>query len=421
MSFRFVHTADLHLDSPLRSLALRDPELAALIGDATRRALATIVDLCLEERVDALLIAGDLYDREQTSMKTARFLAGEMDRLHAAGVRVFIARGNHDSDSKITPELTLPPNVTIFGARPESVEFVAGGLDVALHGISFARPQAPESLLPRYRRPVAGAVNIGVMHTSLDGAPGHDVYAPCAAAELHGWGYDYWALGHIHARSAPPGARCVVMPGMPQGRDVNEAGPKTATLVTIDASRRVALAERATSLAEFARVEADLSGAQDWEQAVAAIDRALAGARARAASPHLVARLRLAGATAFAWRLRRDADRLLAEAQRRAAALGRVWIDKIELDVAAPLAQAAASTPFEELRALIREEVAPRPGLREQARALVEKVRDEVPADARGFAGEDEAAFEAFVSALIAESGDEVLARLAGGADGGRD
>ena len=102
MPFRFVHTADVHLDSPLRSLALRDAELAARVGEATRQAFEKIIDLCLDERVDALIIAGDLYDGDQTSMKTALFLAGQLRRLDEAGIRVFIVRGNHDAESRIT-------------------------------------------------------------------------------------------------------------------------------------------------------------------------------------------------------------------------------------------------------------------------------------------------------------------------------
>ena len=66
MPYRFIHAADIHLNSPLRSLALRDPDLADLIGNATRRAFVAIIDLCLNEQVDALLLAGDLYDGEQT-------------------------------------------------------------------------------------------------------------------------------------------------------------------------------------------------------------------------------------------------------------------------------------------------------------------------------------------------------------------
>src|SRR5262245_25190452 len=108
MAYRFVHAADIHLDSPLRSLALRDEALADLIGNATRRAFVRTVDLCLAERVDALLLAGDLYDGEQTSMKTARFLAEQMRRLDEANIQVFAIRGNHDAMSQITAELTLP-------------------------------------------------------------------------------------------------------------------------------------------------------------------------------------------------------------------------------------------------------------------------------------------------------------------------
>src|ERR1700710_2682944 len=152
MPYRFVHAADIHLDSPLRSLALRDPELAALIGNATRRAFVAIVNLCLEEQVDALLLAGDLYDGEQTSMKTARFLAEQLRRLDAAGIKVFIIRGNHDALSKITKELVLPENVHLFGGRADVVEISRdrGERPIAIHGLSFARPQAPESLLVKY-------------------------------------------------------------------------------------------------------------------------------------------------------------------------------------------------------------------------------------------------------------------------------
>ena len=171
MPFRFVHTADIHLDSPLRSLSLRNSDLAGLVGDATRQALIAIVDLCLDEQVDALIIAGDLYDGDQTSMKTARFLATQLGRLHEAGIAVYKIRGNHDALSRITQELVLPPTVKVFGGRPEAVVQRWGGLDIAIHGLSFAKPQAPETLLPKYKLPEPGAVNIGIMHTSLGGAP----------------------------------------------------------------------------------------------------------------------------------------------------------------------------------------------------------------------------------------------------------
>jgi DNA repair exonuclease SbcCD nuclease subunit len=115
-AYRFVHAADIHLDSPLRSLALRDTELASLIGNSTRHAFVRIIDLCLSEKVDALLLAGDLYDGDQTSMKTARFLADQLRRVSERGIRTFIIRGNHEAASPITRELDLPEQVKVFGA-----------------------------------------------------------------------------------------------------------------------------------------------------------------------------------------------------------------------------------------------------------------------------------------------------------------
>lgn len=417
MPFRFVHTADLHLDSPLRSLSLRDPALAELIGDASRRALSAIVDLCLEERVDALLIAGDLYDGEQTSMKTARFLAREMERLHAGGVRVFKIRGNHDAMSRITAELTLPPNVHVFGGRAEIVRLPKGALEVAVHGVSFAKPQAPESLLPKFKPALADTANIGLLHTSLAGAPGHDVYAPTSVAELRATRFSYWALGHVHGRAAhgDAGGR-VVMPGMPQGRDVNESGPKGVTLVTIRDDRTVEIEERIVSLAEFSRVSVDLTGIEDWREAIERIGRGLEEARGSARSPVLVARLHLKGRTPLAFRLRRDADLLHAEAAARAERIERTFVEKILLEIEPPGAGADAAGPLAELGCLMREDVLRADGTREAVRALAEKLRDELPGEARDFAGRSEAEFEAFLDRLLVEAGEDMLARLSIGA-----
>ena len=314
MAFRFVHTADVHLDSPLSTLALRDPMLAELIGGATRKAFVAVIDLCLSEQVDALLIAGDLYDGEQTSMKTARFLADQLRRLHVAGIATFVIRGNHDAESRITQGADLArvgqglrwPRGS-RGAHPRRAR--GGGAWREL------RAQArPESLLPKFRAPIPGSVNIGMLHTSLGGSPAHDRYAPCAPAELHGADFDHWALGHIHQRFVDVGRATIVMPGNPQGRDINEAGPKSATLVTIGDDRKIKVEERLTSVAEFERVRVDLGGVEDWREGLARIEKGLAAARAAAPSEHLVARLKLD------WR---NAARLAAALGRRQARGGR--------------------------------------------------------------------------------------------------
>ncbi|MFS2151475.1 metallophosphoesterase family protein [Rhizobium sp. Rhizsp42] len=413
MPFRFIHTADIHLDSPLRSLALRDEALAELIGNATRASFVSIIDLCLEEQVDALIIAGDLYDGDQTSMKTARFLAAQMQRLNAADIAVYKIRGNHDALSKITQELVLPDNVKVFGGRAEAVERIKDGLDIAIHGLSFAKPHAPESLLPKFKAPVAGAVNIGIMHTSLAGAQGHDVYAPCSVSELHASGFDYWALGHIHQRTHHHGARTVIMPGMPQGRDINEAGAKTVSLVTIADDRTITIEERLTSVAQFERVSVDLTDISEWREAAGAIELALARQREATASPHLVARLRLIGQTPLSWRLHRDIDLLRTEAEDRGDRIGQTWIEKLELAVHAPEEVGKVTAdPVIELGDLMRDKVMASAGFRNEISEMVKDLLADLPPESRRFAGDDVASFERFIDELMLDGADDITARM---------
>jgi len=423
VAYRFVHAADIHLDSPLRSLALRDAALADLIGNATRQAFVTIVDLCLDEQVDALLLAGDLHDGDQTSMKTARFLAEQIRRLHEAGIGVFVIRGNHDALSRITRELVFPETVKVFGGRAETiaVDGTDGDIPIAIHGISFAQPHAPESLLPRYGAPVEGAINIGLMHTSLAGAAGHDLYAPCNIADLQGAGFDYWALGHVHKRSVVEDGCAIVMPGMPQGRDINEAGPKSVTLVTIADDRTVHVEERITSLAQFERVNVDLSGIEDWKDMVGAVAIAMERAREEAVCDHLVARLRVTGRTPLVWRLRRDIDLLKAEADDRAAVTGRCWVEKIEIDCqepgAGPVNGSATASPVAELGRLIEEEITLSEAYQTEIVRIADELRAQLPPECRGLLGSDKDESIAVLRSLVREGAADVLARLHAGAE----
>jgi DNA repair exonuclease SbcCD nuclease subunit len=426
MPYRFVHAADIHLDSPLRSLALRDPELAELIGNATRRAFINIIDLCLTEQVDALLLAGDLYDGDQTSMKTARFLAEQLRRLHEAGIQTFVIRGNHDALSRITKELTLPDTVLLFGGRADAiaVDRRETGFAVSVHGISFARAHAPESLLPRFKPPTEGAVNIALLHTSLAGAPGHDPYAPCALADLDAAGFDYWALGHIHKRSVVQGRAAVVMAGMPQGRDINESGAKSVTLVTIADDRSVHIEERVTSVAQFELASVDLTGIEDWRDMVAGMTKTLQSVRDLVPSEHLVARLRFTGTTRLAWRLRRDRDLLKAEAADRAFVIGKSWIDKIEIDCRAPglalgLEADKVADPIVELRRLVAAQVVGSDAYQAEIAEIANELRTQLPAECRLVLGSDEDGFKAVLADLVHEGAEDVLARLQAGSDSG--
>ena len=422
MAFRFVHAADLHLDSPLRSLALRDPALAELVGNATRRAFVAIVRLCLDEQVNALLLSGDLYDGEQNSMKTARFLADQIDLLHQAGIQVFIIRGNHDALSKITKELAFPDSVTIFGGRAASlrIEQARGDQAVIIHGISFAQPHAPDSLLGKFKPPVEGAVNIGLLHTSLGGAAGHDPYAPCDVAELHRMGFRYWALGHVHGRSEVQGAATIVMPGMPQGRDIGEAGAKSVTLATVLADGSITLEERHTSVAQFERIDVDLAAVSEWRDLAAAVGTALGRARDAVASEHLVARVKLTGTTPLAWRLRRDMDLLRTEIVRQAEGVGRTWIDKVEMAcLPGPVApDSVAADPLEELRRLMGE-AAEDEAYRAEIAEIADDLRAQLPQECRSIVGNDLEASARILADAARDGIDDVLARLKLGAGAG--
>ena len=424
MPYRFVHAADIHLDSPLRSLALRDAELAALIGNATRQAFERIVTLCLDEKVDALLLSGDLYDNDQKSMKTARFLAEQIRRLHEAEIRVFIIRGNHDAVSKIIQELTFPETVKVFGGRAEAIAIdrANGGFAVAIHGISFAEPHAPESLLPKFRPPHDDTINIGLLHTSLGGAVGHNPYSPCSESDLHATGFQYWALGHIHKRAVATGASTVVMPGMPQGRDINESGPKSVSLVTVADDRSISVEERVTSIAQFERVTVDLSGVEAWREAVDSIERGLARARSEAVSKDLVVRLRLEGATPLAWRLRRDAKLLAEEIGHRASGVGRTWIDKLLLDCAAPNAGAdlaPSADPVAELARLIGTDVVPSDLFQAEAETIADDLLRQLPPECRDLLGSNPDEHAALLAELTREGVEDVLAHLRAGTGAG--
>jgi DNA repair exonuclease SbcCD nuclease subunit len=392
---------------------MRDAALADLISTATRQAFARIIDLCLDEQVDALVLAGDLYDGSQTSMKTARFLSDQIGRLHEAGIRVFIIRGNHDALSKITSELVFPDSVKVYRGHAEAIPVhrSASETPVHVHGLSFAQPHAPESLLPKYRPAMEGVINIGILHTSLGGAPGHDRYSPCSVADLKATGFNYWALGHIHTRSVDigPGGCTIVMPGIPQGRDIGEAGAKSVTIVTINEDGSVTTEERFTGIAQFERISIDVSGVADWSDVV----RGLAEARRAVTAEQLIARIRLTGQTPLSWQIRRDHDLLKAELDKASETLGACWVERLDVTCRAPEDKTAPTeNPLQELRRLVDTLVIGTPAFQAEIAAIADELIGQLPPECRRTFGNDEATLGATIARLVDEGVDDVLARL---------
>lgn len=411
--FKFIHTADIHLDSPLLSLALRDPDAADHVANATRQSFQNIIDMCLDEQVDALLIAGDLYDGGHHSMKTAGFLTNQLRRLSDAKIAVFIIRGNHDAISKITRQLQLPDGVHVFGPRHST--FMMDDKNVAIHGVSFAKPDSPDSLLPGFAAPVPNAINIGMLHTSLSGAVGHDDYAPCSLPDLLAQEYDYWALGHIHKREVhAQSPNFVVMPGIPQGRHINEAGPKSVTLVNIDDDGAITIEERPTSLVQFERVVIDVSEITDWIDLLAQAEGALTQLRDNVQTGAIIVRIKLLGETSLAAKLRRDHDVLLEEFRSIGQRSGSVIIESIDLDVDEPSLEikSGAGDPISELRQIIENADQSRQMVESQLKELLVSLRSKLPPEIRDQFDGDDGAVDALLEGYINEGSKDVLAQL---------
>lgn len=233
---KFIHAADIHLDSPLHGLSAYPDAPAEQLRNASREALRQLVDKAIEEEVAFLIIAGDLYDGDWRDHNTGIFFSQQVGRLRKAGIRVFVIWGNHDAESEMTKKLALPDNVTVFSAKKPEVH-VLDEYRVALHGQSFKDKAIVDNIALGYPELVAGHYNIGVLHTALEGGSAHPNYAPCSRAELNAKGYDYWALGHVHEFQQWSEQSTIVFPGNLQGRNIRETGRRGAALVTVENGR----------------------------------------------------------------------------------------------------------------------------------------------------------------------------------------
>jgi DNA repair exonuclease SbcCD nuclease subunit len=351
-SVRLVHAADIHLDSPLRGLGrLDDPDLASEMRLATRRAFDKLVGHCLKTEPDLLVIAGDLYDGEWRDYSTGAYFCDRMRDLDDAAIPVVIVSGNHDAESVITRSLTLPPNVSLLStAQPETVHF--DDLGLAVHGQGFATKSVTANLAADYPSPVPGIVNVGVLHTSVEGYEGHDPYAPCTLADLTGRAYEYFALGHVHHRQVlTDGAQTVAFSGNLQGRHPRETGPKGVLDVRLAPGEPARTDFVALDVARWANVDVDVTEAEDDSTLFELVDRRIGLAREHAEGRPLVVRVRLTGTSALASTLT-DTSRVGFEIRPRAARHG-VAVDTITSEVETPVGRralpASQRTVFEDV------------------------------------------------------------------------
>jgi DNA repair protein SbcD/Mre11 len=259
--FKFIHAADIHLDSPMRKLDFYEGAPVEKFRQATRRAFENLIHLAISENAAFVVIAGDLYDGDWKDYNTGLYFVSQMSRLRDAGISVFIVTGNHDAASTITKTLRFPDNVKIFPSdRPLTFHIENPG--VAIHGQSFASPAVKKDLASSYPMPLKGFYNIGLLHTCLTGREGHEPYAPCSPEDLKNKGYDYWALGHVHNHEVIEKHPHIVFSGNLQGRNPRETGSKGCVLVTVGHNHETDIEFIPMDVVRWAIAEVDATGAE---------------------------------------------------------------------------------------------------------------------------------------------------------------
>lgn len=331
---KFIHTADIHLDSPLVGLAAYKDAPVSLLRTVTRDAFTRLVDVAIEEAIDFMVIAGDLYDGTWKDYNTGHFFCREMGRLNKVGIPVYLLFGNHDAESEMTKKLTLPTNVHTFEARKANT-FTIDALKVALHGRSYKEAATFENLVSGYPAPLAGWLNIGVLHTALGGYTEHVNYAPCSVAELTAKGYDYWALGHVHEHAILQKSPWVVFPGNLQGRHIREIDARGAVLVTADEAGIQSVERVLVDALRWHVVDVDASQASTLQDVVRLAGQAFE--RLLTETPesiYLSVRVCIKGKSAVHGELFGLESQLREDILGQAAGQGtdRLWVEKVRLE-----------------------------------------------------------------------------------------
>ena len=295
---RFVHAADLHLDSPFVGIKAVAPDnVASALYDATFAAYENIIELCIEEEVDALLVAGDVYDSADRSLRAQLKFVDGLKRLDEAGIRSFVCHGNHDPLDGWEARLDYPPSCTRFGPDFEAVPvFKDDPGRAVVHGISYPTRDVTENLTKRLSMVEQEPFSIGLMHANVGNNTDHANYAPCSLEDLENYGIDYWALGHVHTRQVlREKSPTVVYPGNSQGRHPNEPGARGVYLVEVDDDGIANLEFRAVDTVRWERPVLDISDMETEQELIDGLYQGMEDALESSAGRSVLVRIALSG------------------------------------------------------------------------------------------------------------------------------
>jgi DNA repair protein SbcD/Mre11 len=385
--FKFLHAADVHLDSPLRGLDRYEGCPSDEIRGATRRALENLVRLAIVEKVAFVLIAGDVYDGDWKDHNTGLWFVKRLAELRDSGIKVFLIRGNHDAKNRMTRDLRLPDNVTSLDVnQPQTCHL--DHFPVAIHGQGFASQAVTEDLAANYPASDPGCFNVGMLHTSVTGREGHDRYAPCTVEALRAKNYGYWALGHVHAREIlDQSDGPIVFPGNVQGRHIRESGPKGCMIVTVDGHHVVSSDFRPLDVLRWETCRVDATGLANGDDVLKGFQDALPDLLEQAEGRPLALRVEVFGASAVHEKLLADKEGWSNEIRSQANVHGsnRVWVEAVKLRTR-PLKiadEVSGDGPLEELDRLLVELLGDDRRLTEFAGRELADLRKKIPLELR--------------------------------------
>lgn len=381
MRFTFVHAADLHIDSPLAGLGLKDKAVAERFANAGRRAVEALIAETIESKAAFLIISGDVFDGDWKDVTTGLFFVRAISALHRAGIPAFIVKGNHDADSVMSRGLPYPDTVCVFPSD-KAATITLDAHRVALHGRSFPS-RLTSDFVATYPARREGWLNIGVLHTSLDGTRGHEGYAPCTADDLKRFGYDYWALGHVHAAEIVSREPWIVYPGNLQGRNVRETGAKGAVRVTVEDGNIVDVVPLVLDGARWAHLTIDVTETANEADVIERISTELADLSAQSENRPIAVRVTLVGATALHNQLVAQREPLQDDVRANGFRIADdCWVEQLKVKTVLPQRSADPLSQAEmlDVEALL-EDAADDPEFSADMARLVEAVKARLPKD----------------------------------------
>ena len=239
---KFIHAADIHLGSTIQLPQLDiSKQQEELLEQANYNAFSYIVEIAIAQKVDFLLLAGDVYDQQQRSIKANQFFKQQCQKLAEAEIAVYIIAGNHDPLNSRQQLFAQPDNVYEFSGQEVEEYQIAANNDLVANiiGQSYQYQSESEALHLEYQSSKQNLFNIALLHTQLEA--GESNYVPATKNELmQKQMIDYWALGHIHqCRIEHKMDPAIAYPGIPQGRDFGEQNLGGCFLVEVGENHQI--------------------------------------------------------------------------------------------------------------------------------------------------------------------------------------